>query len=241
MSVDCFRSSWFPGNLEPGVAFRAVVDLGVTPQPPPEGTSAPVLFLPETFTEEERRELPGELRARTSRDVPWCTVGFATPERARLLDETARCLGAGGVAFLPRHRPYGTGSWTLEQEALERLYGRCELSIWTSHHGHAYLEPLRALLAVRRGCVPVKIEPRWHRELAAVPWVHASVESARRAISALGPVAMLERCYAYIDRMGSFERAASRVVRELVARHAQEARGRVHPGIGARVTPSGAP
>jgi hypothetical protein len=126
-------------------------------------------------------------------------------------------FGPEGAAFLPRHRPYRSGNGTLDREALERLYRRSEVTIWTSHHGHAYVEPLRALLAVRCGCVPVKIEPRWHAELADVPWVHPSLAQAREALAALGPRRMLERCYAYLDRRGSLEGAAEELFAALAA------------------------
>jgi hypothetical protein len=218
LSADCLQAPWFRDNLEVGVGFRAIVDIGVRPQAPPQGLGLPMLFLPEAFTASERSRVYHEIRSRTPRPIPWCTVGFMTEERSRLLAETLQVFGPEGVAFLPRHRPYRAATWSLDREGLERLYRRSEVTIWTSHHPHAYVEPLRALLAVRCGCVPIKIEPRWHAQLAAVPWVHASLASARAALDSLGPRRMLERCHAYIDRVGSLESAAGEVFTALAAR-----------------------
>jgi hypothetical protein len=216
VNYDCIYTDWFHAHftLAPGLVTD-VMDVNVVPQTR-AGTLAgvPYFWIPESMTSEERASIapwtPG-------RPVHWAVAAHNSARRAVLVAEALRHLGTRGFAFVPRHRPYGQTTGTLDGPTLDRLLARTDIYVWNTHHPYPYHECLRAPQAIRNGAVPFKVDPEFAYRFSDVPWVFPDFESFLGAVDEAGLGSLHERCRDYLLARAPFGAHLAEALRQIQA------------------------
>lgn len=125
-------------------------------------------------------------RDAADRPVPWCLVGHASPETARLMERLTESWGQGITCLSPSDHAEGDHGIPRDESALIQRFS--ETRVW--YGDSEYLDPFLVLEALRHGCLPLQCVPMASHD-ALVTHLPPGLAQFTLAIPENGPIPLI--------------------------------------------------